>query len=100
MTRILVGLLCVFLCVGMLGTDVFASGEIFEIRSKENAAGGAGGAGERIDRLLCIDGLKVFQTVVFGVGEGSGASVSNMQLYVEEDGKIVPETCSGKMTKK
>jgi hypothetical protein len=93
-------MLGVFLCVGMLATDVFAGGEIYEIRSKENAAGGAGGAGERIDRLLCIDGLKVFQTVVFGVGEGSGASVANMQLYVEQGGKVVPATCEGAKKKK
>ena len=100
MSRVLVMLLSVLLCLGMLSTNVFADGEIYEIQRKENAAGGEGGAGERIDRLLCIDGLKVFQTVVFGVGDGSGASVSNIQLYTTKDGKAVPETCTGKVLKK
>ena len=100
MLRTLIVMLSLVVSFGFLAGNVYARGEIYEIQSKENAAGGAGGAGERIDRLLCIDGLKVFQTVVFGVGEGSGASVSNMQLYVDEDGKIVPETCTGKVTKK
>ncbi len=47
-----------------------------------------------VDKVLCVDGLKVFQTVVFGYGDGSGAAVSNMQLYEEKDGKVVPVNCS------
>lgn len=42
------------------------------------------------DRLLCVDGLKVFQTVSYG----SGAGVSNIQLYEVRNGKVVPATCT------
>ena len=45
------------------------------------------------DRVLCIDGLKVFQTIAFGAGNGYGAAVSNIQLYEEKDGQVVPVRC-------
>ena len=45
------------------------------------------------DRLLCVDGLKVFQTATFGFGIGSGTAVSNIQLFEVKDGKVVPATC-------
>ncbi|MDD2462828.1 MAG: hypothetical protein PHI97_02420 [Desulfobulbus sp.] len=43
------------------------------------------------DRLLCVDGLKVFQT---WVTPGGGAGVSNIQLYEVRNGKVVPATCT------
>ena len=86
--------------VGLFPSLVFADSEITELRSREEAAGGAGGAGERIDRVLCVGGLKVMQTVVFGVGNGSGAAVSNLQLFEERDGKVVPVTCEASTSKK
>lgn len=46
-----------------------------------------------IDRVICVDGLKVFQTIAFGYGSGSGADVSNIQLYEEKGGKVVPVRC-------
>lgn len=49
--------------------------------------------GNQIDRVLCIDGLKVFQTIAFGYGQGTGAAVSNIQLYEEKNGKVVPVRC-------
>ena len=43
-----------------------------------------------------IDGMKVFQTIAFGAGNGYGAAVSNIQLYEEKNGKVVPATCTDK----
>jgi len=45
------------------------------------------------DKILCVDGLKVFQTVAFGYGDGGGAAISNTQLYEEKNGKVVPVRC-------
>lgn len=47
-----------------------------------------------VDKVLCVDGLKVFQTIAFGYGQASGAGVSNIQLYEEKSGKVVPVRCS------
>jgi len=52
--------------------------------------------GHSTDRILCIDGMKVFQTIAFGAGNGYGAAVSNIQLYEEKNGKVVPATCTDK----
>lgn len=52
--------------------------------------------GHSTDRILCIDGMKVFQTIAFGAGNGYGAAVSNIQLYEEKKGKVVPATCTDK----
>lgn len=52
--------------------------------------------GHSTDRVLCIDGMKVFQTIAFGAGNGYGAAVSNIQLYEEKNGKVVPATCTDK----
>ena len=46
------------------------------------------------DRVLCVDGFKVFQTIVFGFTKGGGAAVSNIQLMEEENGNLVPVRCS------
>ncbi len=46
------------------------------------------------DRVLCVDGFKVFQTIVFGFVKEGGAAVSNIQLMEEKDGKLVPVRCS------
>lgn len=83
-------------CVLLVPVLAAAGSDIDELKSREEAAGGAGGAGERVDRILCVDGLKVFQTIVLGVGTGSGAGVSTIQLYEERDGKTVPATCTPK----
>lgn len=45
------------------------------------------------DKILCVDGLKIFQTVAFGYGDGGGAAISNTQLYEEKNGKVVPVRC-------
>ena len=50
--------------------------------------GGMGG-----EWLICVDGLKVFQTIAIGYGNGTGAAVSNIQLYEEKNGKVVPVKC-------
>lgn len=52
--------------------------------------------GHSTDRVLCIDGMKIFQTIAFGAGNGYGAAVSNIQLYEEKNGKVVPATCTDK----
>jgi hypothetical protein len=46
------------------------------------------------DRVICVDGFKVFQTIVFGFSSGGGAAVSNIQLMEMKDGKLVPVRCS------
>ena len=55
--------------------------------------------GHSTDRVLCIDGMKVFQTIAFGAGNGYGAAVSNIQLYEEKNGKVIPATCTDKRKK-
>lgn len=51
--------------------------------------------------VLCVDGLKVFQTIGPAAGGIWGSSgynlnqaVSTIQLYEEKDGRVVPATCS------
>ena len=46
------------------------------------------------DRVLCVDGFKVFQTIVFGFVKGGGAAVSNIQLMEEKNGARIPVRCS------
>ena len=46
------------------------------------------------DRVLCGDGFKVFQTIVFGFVKDVGAAVSNIQLMEEKNGMLVPVRCS------
>lgn len=60
---------------------------------------GMGGKLERanfVDRVLCVDGVKVFQTVVYTDSSTGGAAVSSLQLYEEKDGKSVPMRCGSK----
>ena len=46
------------------------------------------------DRVLCVDGFKVFQTIVFGFVKDGGAAVSNIQLMEKKEGMLVPVRCS------
>ena len=46
------------------------------------------------DRVLCVDGFKVFQTIVFGFIKDGGAAVSNIQLMKEKNGNLVPVRCT------
>ena len=46
------------------------------------------------DRVLCVDGFKVFQTIVFGFIKDGGAAVSNIQLMEEKNGNLVPVRCT------
>ena len=82
----------VFLLAGLFvfSTSVFAS-EIIELaRNGEVDRDDRG----RFDRVMCVDGLKVFQSLAYGYGNGSGAAVSNIQLYEDKNGKVVPVRCS------
>lgn len=74
-----------FVCIG---TSVCCAAEIRELA-------GAGADEHRYgsDRIICVDGLKIFQTIAFGYGNGTGAAVSNIQLYEEKNGKVVPVRC-------
>jgi hypothetical protein len=47
----------------------------------------------KVDRLLCIGGVEVLQTIAFGYADGSGVAVSNLQLMEEKNGKVVPVRC-------
>ena len=46
------------------------------------------------DRVLCVDGFKVFQTIVFGFVKDGGAAVSNIQLMEEKNGMLAPVRCA------
>jgi hypothetical protein len=46
-----------------------------------------------IDRIICVDGLKIFQTTDIGGGADSVQSMSTIQLYETKNGKVVPATC-------
>ena len=46
------------------------------------------------DRVLCVDGFKVFQTIVFGFVKDGGAAVSNIQLMEEKNGNLLPVRCT------
>lgn len=71
---------------------VFAS-EIKELKAMGPPAERPENMAKTVDRVLCIDGLKVFQTIAFGFGNGTGSAVSNIQLYEEKKGKVVPVRC-------
>ncbi len=87
MKKAVFAILMVFFVLGTV-SSVFA-----EIREEENQRGGAGLQNVH-DRVLCVDGFKVFQTIVFGFKGDGGAGVSNIQLMEEKDGKLVPVRCS------
>jgi hypothetical protein len=82
--------------VVMVSFVVFSSAFVFASEVKELSSQERGPGRKRpsaSDRLLCVDGLKVFQTIAFGYGDGTGAAVSNIQLFEEENGKVVPVRC-------
>ena len=64
-----------------------------EIREEESQKAGSGLQNVH-ERVLCVDGLKVFQTIVFGFKGDGGAGVSSIQLMEEKDGRLVPVRCS------
>jgi hypothetical protein len=47
-----------------------------------------------IDRVICVDGLKLFQTTSMGGGTGTLPAISTIQLYETKSGKVVPATCT------
>ena len=49
--------------------------------------------GARADRVVCVDGLKVFQTFVVAGDTSGGVAVSTIQLYETRNGMVVPATC-------
>lgn len=66
-------------------TSVFASG-ITELAKK--------GDQYTISRVLCVDGLKVFQTFALFENHRGGAGASTIQLYELKKGRVVPATCT------
>lgn len=80
-------LLAVLIIPGSTGSALAA------IHEKESSRGGIG-LQNVYNKVICVDGFKVFQTIVFGYSEDGGASVSNIQLMEEKDGKVVPVRCS------
>ena len=64
-----------------------------DIREIQRARGGSDLQNVH-DRVLCVDGFKVFQTIVFGFVKDGGAAVSNIQLMEEKEGRLVPVRCS------
>jgi hypothetical protein len=79
-----------FILLACIGSAATAFAEIDEI---ERERGGSDLQNVH-DRVLCVDGFKVFQTIVFGFTKGGGAAVSNIQLMEENNGKLEPVRCS------
>ena len=85
----------IFFCVGTilllcLGSVTSAFAEIKEIDRER----GGSDLQNVHDRVLCVDGFKVFQTIVFGFIKDGGAAVSNIQLMEEINGNLMPVRCS------
>lgn len=93
------------LCVFLVGFIMSSSAALAGISTKEKAGkrepfkqGGKTGAdmiqeGWLGDRVICVDGLKLFQTVGPAWGDRANPSVSTIQLYEERDGEVVPAKC-------
>ena len=82
------------LCVGValfvvLGTVALGLAEIREL----NRERGGADLQNVNDRVLCVDGFKVFQTIVFAFDSKGGSAVSNIQLMEERNGVLVPVRC-------
>lgn len=80
----------VFALLVLLGSVPTVFAEIKEIHKER----GGSSLQNVHDRVLCVDGFKVFQTIVFGFVKDGGAAVSNVQLMEEKNGKLVPVHCS------
>jgi hypothetical protein len=63
-----------------------------EIRELRRERGGADLQNVN-DRVLCVDGFKVFQTIVFAFDNRGGSAVFNLQLMEERNGMLVPVRC-------
>ncbi len=64
-----------------------------DIRETQRARGGSDLQNVH-DRVLCVDGFKVFQTIVFAFAKDGGSAVSNIQLMEAKDGNLVPVRCT------
>jgi hypothetical protein len=84
-------MLVLFVVILSFGSSSLFGSEIKEMAKRVDHEGG-----QLMVRVLCVDGMKVFQTVAYGIGNGSGAAVSNIQLYEEKNGKTVPIRCDSK----
>ena len=73
----------------VLGSVAFG---LAEIRQLDRERGGADLQNVN-DRVLCVDGFKVFQTIVFAFDSKGGSAVSNIQLMEEQNGVLVPVRC-------
>jgi hypothetical protein len=80
----------VFILLACLGSTTSAFAEINETDRER----GGSDLQNVHDRVLCVDGFKVFQTIVFGFIKDGGAAVSNIQLMEEENGNLTPVRCS------
>ena len=76
--------------LAVFGSVTFAFADIKET-AKES---GGPGLQNVHDRVLCVEGFKVFQTIVFGFKGDGGTAVSNIQLMEEKSGNLVPARCS------
>jgi hypothetical protein len=84
-----------FFCVGVVLLVILGSVALVFAEIKETQRERGGPDLQNVhDRVICVDGFKVFQTIVFGFYSGGGAAVSNIQLMEMKDGKLVPVRCS------
>ena len=84
-----------FFCVGVVVLVLLGSVALglAKIREIDRERGGADLQNVN-DRVLCVDGFKVFQTIVFAFDDKGGSAVSNIQLMEERNGNLVPVRCS------
>ena len=79
----------VFLLVFLTSSLAFSEIKVLG-RDKSMAMGGEWGL---IDRVICVDGLKLFQTYMYTGSTNGGVSIATIQLYETQNGKEVPATC-------
>ena len=81
-------------CIGLVVIVVLGSVALglAKIREIDRERGGADLQNVN-DRVLCVDGFKVFQTIVFAFDERGGSAVSNIQLMEERGGILATVRC-------
>jgi hypothetical protein len=79
-------------CVGVVLLVVLGSLALVFAEIRETQRGRGGPDLKNVhDRVLCVDGFKVFQTIFVKDG---GAAVSNIQLMEEKNGNLLPVRCT------
>ena len=84
-------IICVMVVLFVVLGNVFL---VFADIKVEQTKKGGQGLQNVHNQVICVDGFKVFQTIVFGFKGEGGTAVSNIQLMEEKNGNLVPVRCS------